>query len=45
MYRILKHSVKDNDINKDYVAQWIDLFFKQAMTTTERNSFKAEFTI
>jgi hypothetical protein len=45
VYRILKHSVKGNDINKDYVAQWIDLFFKQAMTTTERNSFMAEFTI
>jgi hypothetical protein len=45
VYRILKHTVRDNDINKDYVAQWIDLFFKQAMTTTERNTFHAEFTI
>jgi hypothetical protein len=28
-----------------YVAQWIDLFFKQAMVTTEKNSFFAESTI
>jgi DNA integrity scanning protein DisA with diadenylate cyclase activity len=27
------------------VAQWIDLFFKQAMVTTEKNSFLAEKTI
>ena len=45
VYRILKHSVKENDINKNYVAQWIDLFFKQAMVTTEKNSFYAELTI
>lgn len=45
VYRILKHAVRENDVNKDYVAQWIDLFFKQAMTTTERNTFFAEFTI
>lgn len=45
VYRILKHGVQDYDGNKDYVAQWIDLFFKQAMTTTERNSFFAEKTI
>ena len=37
--------MKDNDINKNYVAQWIDLFFKQAMITNESNSFFAEKTI
>ena len=35
IYRLLKHCVADYTINKNYVAQWIDLFFKQAMTTTE----------
>ena len=45
IYRLLKHAVKDCTINKNYVAQWIDLFFKQAMTTTEANSFGAETTI
>lgn len=45
VYRVLLHSVKDNDINKNYVAQWIDLFFKQAMITNESNSFFAEKTI
>jgi len=28
VYRILKHTVKECNINKNYVAQWIDLFFK-----------------
>jgi len=32
-------------MNKNYVAQWIDLFFKQAMVTTENNTFYAEKTI
>lgn len=41
----MRHSVKDNDINKNYVAQWVDLFFKQAMITNESNSFFAEKTI
>lgn len=45
VYRILKHTVKECNINKNYVAQWIDLFFKQAMVTTEKNSFLAEKTI
>ena len=27
IYRLLKLSVKDNDMNKNYVAQWINLFF------------------
>lgn len=45
VYRILKHTVKDNSLNKNYVAQWIDLFFKQAMVTTENNTFYAEKTI
>lgn len=42
IYRILKHTVKDYTSNKNYVAQWIDLFFKQAMITTEANDFGAE---
>ena len=45
IYRILKHTVKDNNQNKNYVAQWIDLFFKQAMVTTDKNTFYAELTI
>jgi hypothetical protein len=45
IYRVLKHSVKDNLNNKNYVAQWIDLFFKQAMVTTDKNTFYAELTI
>ena len=32
-------------MNKNYVAQWINLFFTQAMKTTEQNSFGAEITI
>ena len=28
VYRVLLHSVKENVLNKNYVAQWIDLFFK-----------------
>ena len=32
-------------MNKNYVAQWIDLFFTQAMITTEANSFGAEVAI
>ena len=27
IYRLLKHCVKDNSMNKNYVAQWINLFF------------------
>lgn len=27
VYRLLKLSVKENSMNKNYVAQWIDLFF------------------
>lgn len=45
VYRILKHTAKDNNSNKNYIAQWIDLFFKQAMVTTEKNTFMAETTI
>lgn len=45
IYRMLSHCVKDNAMNKNYVAQWIDLFFTQAILTTEENSFKAEKTI
>ena len=32
-------------MNKNYVAQWINLFFTQAMKTTEQNSFGAEQAI
>jgi len=45
VYRLLKHCVKDCSLNKNYVAQWIDLFFRQAMMTTEENNFTAEKTI
>ena len=45
IYRLLKHCVKDNSMNKNYVAQWINLFFTQAMKTTEQNSFGAEQAI
>lgn len=34
--------VKDNDENKFYAAQYIDLFFNQAMITHEKNNFQAE---
>ena len=44
-YRLLKHCVQANKSNKNYVAQWIDLFFTQAMITTEANSFGAEVAI
>ena len=44
-YRLLKHCVQSNYMNKNYVAQWIDLFFTQAMITTEANSFGAEVAI
>ena len=45
IYRLLKHCVKDNSMNKNYVAQWINLFFTHAMKTTEQNSFGAEQAI
>ena len=45
VYRLLKLSVKENSINKNYVAQWIDLFFTQAMICTDSNSFFAETAI
>ena len=45
IYRLLKMTVKDNGLNKNYVAQWIDLFFTQAMICTDQNSFLAELTI
>ena len=45
IYRLLKLSVKDNSMNKNYVAQWIDLFFTQAMICTDQNSFFAETAI
>lgn len=32
-------------MNKNYVAQWIDLFFTQAMICTDQNSFLAEVAI
>lgn len=35
IYRLLKFSVQDNSQNKNYVAQWIDLFFTQAMICTD----------
>lgn len=41
----MKHCAKDYTVNKNYIAQWIDLFFKQAMKTNENNSFGAEKTI
>ena len=45
VYRLLKHCVKDYNYNKFYVAQYIELYFNQAMTATEQNNFKAENTI
>ena len=45
IYRLLKHSVKDNDFNKFYVAQWISHFFYQSMMTTKENNLYAEDTI
>ena len=45
VYRLLMHCVKGNTLNKTYVALWIDLFFKQAMVTTEDNNFGASDTI
>ena len=35
VYRLLKLSVRENSMNKNYVAQWIDLFFTQAMICTD----------
>lgn len=35
VYRLLKHCVKDYNYNKFYVAQYIELYFNQAMTATE----------
>ena len=31
IYRILKHLVIDNRLNEEYQAQWLGLFFEQAM--------------
>ena len=45
VYRLLKHCVKDYNYNKFYVAQFIELYFNQAMTATEQNNFRAEATI
>jgi inositol 1,4,5-triphosphate receptor type 1 len=45
VYRLLKHCVKDYNYNKFYVAQFIELYFNQAMTATEQNNFRAENTI
>lgn len=45
VYRLLKHCVKDYNYNKFYVAQYIELYFNQAMTATEQNNFRAENTI
>jgi inositol 1,4,5-triphosphate receptor type 1 len=45
VYRLLKHCVKDYNYNKFYVAQYIELYFNQAMTATEQNNFRAESTI
>jgi hypothetical protein len=45
VYRLLKHCVKDYNYNKFYVAQFIELYFNQAMTATEQNNFRAESTI
>ena len=39
VYRLLKHCVKDYNYNKFYVAQYIELYFNQAMTATEQNNF------
>lgn len=37
--------MKDYNYNKFYVAQFIELYFNQAMTATEQNNFRAERTI
>ena len=41
-YRILLHTVQDYMLNEFYVAQWIDLFFNQAMQTDEGCDLKVE---
>lgn len=41
-YRVLTHSVQDYELNEEYVAQWIDLFFDQAMSTGEHTNIYAE---
>ena len=45
VYRLLKHCVKDYNLNKFYVAQYIELYINQALTATEQNNFKAESTL
>lgn len=45
VYRLLKHTAKGYVRNILYEAQWIDLFFKEAMMTSEENDLMAEGTI
>ena len=45
IYRLMKHTVKENDFNKFYAAQWISHFFFQSMMTTDENNLFAEDTI
>ena len=44
IYRLIKHTVKDNEFNKFYAAQWISHFFHQSMMTTDKNNLMAEAT-
>lgn len=44
IYRLIKHTVKDNEFNKYYAAQWISHFFHQSMMTTDKNNLMAEAT-
>lgn len=45
IYRFLKFSVKNNEANKFYVAQWIPHYFDQTMITTAQNDLKVSDTI
>ena len=44
-YRLIKHAAKDYRINELYAAQWIDLYFMQAMRSKNENNLKAAPTI
>ena len=35
VYRLLKHCVNDNVVNKSYIGKWIDLFFFEALLATD----------
>ena len=41
-YRLLTFSAKGYTLNEQYVAQWIEMFFEQALQTGEDNNIFAE---